>query len=47
VFSGIAQRPMTLRLLLVVTFALICGLASAAPLVRAAPGEPPAPPMVF
>ena len=38
---------MTLRLVLVVTLALICGPASAAPLVRAAPGEPPAPPMVF
>jgi hypothetical protein len=38
---------MTLRLLLVVTFALVCGPVSAAPLVRAAPGEAPAPPMVF
>jgi hypothetical protein len=39
--------PMTLRLVLVVTLALICGPASAAPLVRSAPGEPPAAPMVF
>jgi hypothetical protein len=38
---------MTLRLVLVVTLALICGPASAAPLVRSAPGELPAPPMVF
>jgi hypothetical protein len=38
---------MTLRSILVVIVALICGPASAAPLVRAAPGQPPAPPMVF
>jgi hypothetical protein len=38
---------MTWRLLLIATFALICGPASAAPLVRSAPGQPPAPPMVF
>jgi len=38
---------MTLRLILVVALALICGPASAAPGVRSAPGELPAPPMVF
>jgi hypothetical protein len=38
---------MTLRLLLIVTFALICGPVSATPLVRAALGEKPAPPMAF
>src|SRR3954453_19111482 len=38
---------MTLRSILVVIVALICGPASAAPLVRAAPGQPPTPPMVF
>src|ERR1700682_1715127 len=37
---------MTLRLILVVALALICGPASAAPGVRSAPGELPAPPMV-
>lgn len=39
---------MTLRRFLpIILLTLICGPASAAPLVRAAPGEPPAPPMVF
>jgi hypothetical protein len=38
---------MTLRLLLIVALALICRPALGAPLVRAAPGELPAPPMVF
>jgi hypothetical protein len=39
---------MTLRALLTVTVALICGPASAAPAgVRAAPGQPLAPPMAF
>jgi hypothetical protein len=38
---------MTLRLLLIMALALICGPAPAASLVRTAPGQPPAPPMVF
>jgi hypothetical protein len=39
---------MTLRVLLAATLVLICGQATAAPFgVRAAPGEPLAPPMVF
>jgi hypothetical protein len=38
---------MTLRLVLILIVALVCGSASAVPSVRAAPGAMPVPPMVF